>query len=123
MRIGKLQEEVDRLREVGLIKLPARPAASASADGEGEASVEEVGEEKPLLDQPGVVVEKDLDTKEEIVDGRPSATTILPSDSLYELGALLPGLAPKPRPITLTQTLRSLSAQLTSQTLLYSSKT
>lgn len=112
IRIARLQEEVDKLGAIGLLKLPRRfaPTPASSADGEEFAT-----EEKPLLDP----TEPDLAT----MDGPPHASTLLPSDSLRELSALLPSLAPKPRPITLTHTLRSLGSHITTQSLLFSSKT
>ena len=112
LRIAKLQEEVDKLGAVGLLKLPRRPAASSASSDDGDDTALK---EKPLLEptEPDVAV----------ADGPPHASTLLPSDSLRELSALLPSLAPKPRSITLTHTLRSLASHVTTQSLLFSSKT
>ena len=112
LRIAKLQEEVDKLGAVGLLKLPRQSAPSPPSDNDDQ---DVATEEKPLLEP----TEPDVTA----VDGPPHASTLLPSDSLRELSALLPSLAPKPRPITLTHTLRSLASHVTTQSLLFSSKT
>lgn len=112
MRIEKLQEEVDRLGAVGLLPAPRR-RREARIVKEGEAS-EDVETEH----------EKEKEQREEFpVEKTPHAEGILPSEALRDLSAHLPSLAPKPRPITLTQTLRAFSSQLTGQALVFSSKT
>lgn len=88
--------------------LVVRLASSATATSPTD------GEKKPEDDEMAIALKG---------DGKTGAVDLLPTDPLQELAALLPSLAPQPRPFALNRTLRDLSAYTTTQSLLFNSKT
>lgn len=126
----KLQEQVDTLKTVGLVRLPERESEPTQATDGEQGLAEQLSASLASLPQSGAAPPA---SSEAVAPPPPSDDKsasplaplgpLLPADTLKDLAALVGSLAPLPRPTTLTSTIRSFSSHLTSQSLMFSSRT